>query len=79
MGNVLFFGGSLLYLACSVWLLVIVFQSDHWGHGVAMILCQCYAWIYVFMHWDECSTPFWGMLVGTLVHFGGGQMIVGGG
>tara|TARA_B110000014_G_C19887559_1_gene459283 strand:- start:406 stop:645 length:240 start_codon:yes stop_codon:yes gene_type:complete len=79
MGTLLYFAGALINLGFFVYLLVIVFQTDHWGHGVAIILVPCYALIYIIMHWDECSTPFWGMLLGTLMHFGGGQMIVGGG
>jgi hypothetical protein len=79
MGNVLYFGGALLYLASFIWLLVIVFQSAHWGHGVVMILIPCYAWIYAVMHFDECSSPFWGLVLGCCVTFGGQQMMVGGG
>ena len=77
MGSVLFFGGAIMNLAFYVWLLVIVFQTDHWGHGVAMILVPCYALIYIIMHWDERSTPFYGMLLGGLLQFGGQQLIMG--
>jgi hypothetical protein len=77
MGNVLFFGGAIMGLACYVWLLVIVFQTDHWGHGVAIIVVPCYSLIYIIMHWDECSGPFYGMLLGGLLQFGGFQMMMG--
>jgi hypothetical protein len=45
MGTLLYFAGALINLGFFVYLLVIVFQTDHWGHGVATILVPCYGLI----------------------------------
>ena len=78
MGPVLFFTGALIDIACFVWLLVIVFKTDHWSHGLAIIFIPGYALVYTLMNWDEASTPFLGWVVGTLLLFGGAQLTVAG-
>ena len=77
MGTIIVIVGFLISLGCFIWLLITAFQSDLWGHGVAMILCGCYALIYSITHWNECSTPFLGMVVGSLITAGGQAMLPG--
>jgi hypothetical protein len=41
-----------------IWLMVIAFSTDHWGHGVGILLsCDVYAFVYGIMNWDLCRIP----------------------
>ena len=76
MGMLVAFAGALVSFACFIWLAVIAFQTDHWIHGVGIIVFPCYAIVYSIMHWDECSTPFFGWFLGSVVYFAGSNLAV---
>lgn len=60
-----------LFVACvglvgfvgQVWILVVAFR-DSVGQGIMVLLIPFYVFVYAWMHWDECGTPFY-MVIGA--------------
>ena len=70
MGTLLYFAGALINLVFFVYLLVIVFQTDHWGHGVGILLsCDVYTFVHGIMNWDLCRIPLMLHASGYLILF----------
>ena len=50
--------GGARFLTGWIWLMVIAFGTDHWGHGVGILLmCGVYGFVYGIINWDICRTP----------------------
>jgi|AP82_1055514.scaffolds.fasta_scaffold95198_2 hypothetical protein len=63
--------GSLLWLIGWIWLMVIAFSTDHWGHGVGILLsCDIYGFVYGLMNWDLCRIPL-------ILHASGFVLVLG--
>ena len=50
--------GASLWVIGWIWLMVIAFTTDHWGHGIGiLLLCDVYGFVYGIINWDYCRIP----------------------
>ena len=50
--------GASLWVIGWIWLMVIAFMTDHWGHGIGiLLLCKVYGLVYGVINWDDCRIP----------------------
>ena len=78
IGTVLMVVGGIAMLVFGIQILIIAFKKSVWW-GLGSLLIPFVIFIFTFMHWAECKTPFMRWLIALVVYVAGVAASIAGG